>query len=241
MRFPVPRLATAAALAMTSGAALAGSLGVGPTRIELDARTPVQTLTVQNTGSSPSLVQLDVHLWKQAETEDQLTPTTALVATPRVFELEPGASRVVRIGLRDPRPGAIESAYRVYVREVQPAAAAAGVQLRFLMQVGVPVFVTPDVAGSKAELAWRLDAANPHCRRIAIVNRGLKRERILGLEYREGGRTVWRSDAPQYLLAGSRRFLNDAPCLTSVPDTASELRVRTERGEVAPARASGDE
>ena len=76
--------------------AVAGSLRVGPTRLDLSARHPIAVLEVQNTGDQGTLAQLDAFLWTQAGTVDLLEPTADLITTPLVINLAPGETRLVR-------------------------------------------------------------------------------------------------------------------------------------------------
>jgi fimbrial chaperone protein len=221
----------AALCGFAAASAHAGSLGVGPTRIELDAATRVQALTVQNTGSVATLIQVDTHRWQQSDKGDDLSPAPELAATPRVFELKPGETRIVRVGLRDQKPLASEGTYRLYVREVQNAEAGDGAQLRYLMQVGVPVFISPAGPAGTAAIGWTLDQDTAGCARLRLVNDGKRRARLLAIDYREKGQSVWRSEAPQYLLAGTRRAIPAAPCLDPANGSAGELVVHTESGE----------
>src|SRR5689334_4871472 len=114
---------------------VAGSLRVGPTRLELSARHPVAVLEVQNTGDQATLAQLDAFLWTQAGTVDLLESTAELITTPLVINLAPGETRQVRIGLREPNRAMVEHSYRVFVREVPPAALAES-GLRFAVRIG---------------------------------------------------------------------------------------------------------
>ena len=74
-----------AAVAGLPAVVAAGSLRVGPTRLDLSARQPVAVLEVQNTGDTPTLTQLDTFDWTQSGRGDELQPTWNLIATPVVM------------------------------------------------------------------------------------------------------------------------------------------------------------
>ena len=123
----------------------AGSLRVGPTRLDLSAQRPVAVLEVQNSGPAPTLVQVDLLDWSQDGRGDVLTPTRDLVATPLVLNLASGESRVIRVGLRTANRSDAERSYRLFVREV-PAAFSDGANLKFAVRIGVPIFAAPSEA-----------------------------------------------------------------------------------------------
>jgi fimbrial chaperone protein len=132
-------VATLAAALPTLG--LAGSLSVGPTRVDLSDKNKVQVVTVRNTGAEPTLVQLDTVEWTRDEAGDHHGATTHLLATPAVFELQPGQQRQVRIGLRNGEQVAQQMSYRLYLRELRPTAAVTSATLQFALRIGIPVYV----------------------------------------------------------------------------------------------------
>jgi P pilus assembly chaperone PapD len=229
--------------------AVAGSLRVGPTRLELSARHPVAVLEVQNTGDQPSFVQLDAFLWTQAGTVDLLESTTQLITTPLVVNLAPGATRLVRVGLREPagptgQPNrtTLERSYRVFVREVPPAARAES-GLRFAVRIGVPVFALPGESHRTAagggrtldELTWRWLPGGPMgqpdlhgCASVQLFNPSARHDRVLAAEIRNAsGEVLWRASEPVYVLAESKRSLQPALCAPSLKE-ATTLRLTTE-------------
>ncbi len=122
-------------------ASFAGSLSVGPTRVDLSRGTPLAVVMVRNTGVSPTIVQVDTVNWSRDESgQDTFSETRALIATPAVFELQPGQQREVRVGVRDRSQAAVNSSFRLYLREVNPTAVAANT-LQFALRIGIPVYV----------------------------------------------------------------------------------------------------
>ena len=219
--------------------AVAGSLRVGPTRLDLSPGHPVAVLEVQNTGDAATLAQLDTFAWTQAGAGDLLEPTTDLVTTPLVLNLAPGETRYVRVGLRERTRLPAERSYRLFVREVAPTFLAES-GLRFALRVGVPVFVLPAsvetrpgaVIGSQ-ELSWRWVADIGGCVNVQLINPSLRHDRILAAEIMSAsGEVLWRASEPAYVLAQSRRSLQPVLCAPSVKEAVT-LRLTTDSGAIS--------
>jgi fimbrial chaperone protein len=207
-------------------AATAGSLRVGPTRIDLSPRHPVAVLEVENTGDSATLAQVDTLAWTQNAGEESLEPTPELIATPLVMNLAPGATQKVRVGLRE-LPGA-ERSYRVIVGEVTPTfVASAG--LRFAVRVSVPVFASnrdprPGSPQEAPVLNWKLRPDIEGCGRIELGNESDHHEHVIHAELLAAdGRPLWDSSSPDYVLAGAQRSLSPPVC---TPTSSQDLQLR---------------
>src|SRR6202023_844337 len=115
----------------------AGSLWVGPTRIELTREHPVAVLEVRNDNPAPTIVQVERMSWAQDGGTERYAPTSLLIATPPVFELAAGITQTVRVALRDSQQLPAEEAFRIYVREVPRVPAEPSSGLQFALRVGV--------------------------------------------------------------------------------------------------------
>lgn len=225
-------------------AATAGSLRVGPTRVDLSPRHPVAVLEVENTGDSATLAQVDALAWTQNGGEESLEPTPELLATPLVMNLAPGETQKVRVGLRELAGAGNERSYRVIVGEVKPTfVASAG--LSFAVRISVPVFASnrgPQTAGAQdtAALNWRLRRDIEGCGRVEISNESdyhahVIRAELIGAD----GQMLWNSEAPDYVLAGSQRTLAPPVCMPASP-RGVQLRLTTEsRSVTLPPPAGG--
>jgi fimbrial chaperone protein len=209
-------------------AAAAGSLRVGPTRVDLSPRHPVAVLEVENTGDSATLAQVDRLAWSQNAGEESLEPTPDLIATPLVMNLAPGATQKVRVGLRDLGGPGIERSYRVIVGEVTPTfVASAG--LRFAVRVSVPVFAStreprPGSAQEAPVLNWKLRPDIEGCGRIEVSNESDHHEHVIYAELlAAAGRPLWDSGSPDYVLAGAQRSLTPPVC---APASSQNLQLR---------------
>lgn len=119
------------------------SIKISPTRIDLSAREKIATLIVSSPNSSPILIQTELLRWTQENGEDIYTPTERLAVLPSAFSILPGQKQQLRIALQHP-PGDVESAYRLYVREVV-SGNEPGYQggLKIALRIGIPIFVEP--------------------------------------------------------------------------------------------------
>jgi fimbrial chaperone protein len=228
------RVLLATCLTVLPLAVLAGSLRVGPTRIDLSVRRPVVALEVQNSADAATLAQVDVFAWTQEGAGDVLVPTTDVIATPLVINLAPGETRVVRVGLREPNRTAIERSYRLFVREVAPTFVP-GTGLQFALRIGVPVFTLPADArpgtvSAAPELGWRWIPDINGCATVQLSNPSARHDRVLVAQMSSrGGEVLWRSAEPAYVLAASRRSLSPALCPPSLKEVVT-LRLEMESG-----------
>lgn len=213
MPSPSPALFAALAFAFIADAAASG-LQVAPTGLEFTGDAAAQALWLTNTGDAELRAQVRVFDWTQADGEDRLAPTQALVASPPMVVLAPGQRQLVRVIRAGSGTAAgHEHAYRLLVDELPQATQPAGVQ--YVLRYSVPVFIEPgaDAAPAATSLAWsaRLDGA------VLVLeagNRAARRAQVAGVEllapdaaplelvpgllgYVLGGSTMrWSVDAP---------------------------------------------
>ncbi len=195
-----------ASLLASSMPALAGSFSVSPVRLALSAKQPVASVVVRNDGSEPSVVQLEVVGWAQSSTEDVYDSTTELLATPPIFTVPPGGSRVVRIGLRRPPDPSRELTYRLFMQELPPPMTAEFRGMRMTLRIGVPVFVAAN-AKSKPELKWRTAAAADGKIKLSLANSGNEHVKIADVELtaNDGTHSTGVQRVSTYVLPGQSR------------------------------------
>ncbi len=158
-------IAAALSLVLAIGSAEArGHLQTRQTGIELPAGTRAGRLVLANTGDARLAAQIRVYAWTQDGNEDQLNPSTDLMASPPIVEIAADAEQLVRLVRPADGPVAREQAYRVVVDELpgDPGAtegSAVAVRMRFL----IPVFVRATDPAPIA-LECRLEAAALACR-----------------------------------------------------------------------------
>jgi fimbrial chaperone protein len=149
---------------------MAGGLAVQPVRVFMDAGRTTESIQVRNEGDHPLPLQLRAYEWRQDdEGKDQYQPTEELIFFPRIMTLEPGAQRIVRIGVRGMAPEG-EHCYRLYLEELPEPSTMPATGLRTLLRIGVPVFRRPaslEFAGEVAGLSLE------DCRvSFKVVNQG---------------------------------------------------------------------
>ena len=145
-----------AALVAACAAANAANFTVTPVRVELSSMQRSVALTVRNdTSDEPVVVQLSTVAWSQKEGEDVYAPTTDVIATPPIFTLAPGATQVVRVGLRHPQAAEHEVSYRLYMREVPPAPKPGFAGVRIALEMDLPIFAKPQTSIAP-KLHWKM-------------------------------------------------------------------------------------
>ena len=202
---------------------------VSPLRVQFTAAREVKKLTIHNPGDQPVRIQLTTTRWEQDDNgADRDTDTRELLATPPVFELAPGASQLVRVGLRRaPEPGR-ELAYHLYVRELPPAGTPE-MGVRFRLQHAVPVFVrgAPELAPI---MQWRLEPAAEGLPRLMLSNPGTAHARITAVQLATlpGGEVLLDWTGVLYALAGEA--IDSSLLLRGAAPSGSALRLSVQHG-----------
>ncbi|QHI98829.1 fimbria/pilus periplasmic chaperone [Xylophilus rhododendri] len=185
-----------------AGSAGAGSLAVNPVRLTLATGQTAAALTVRNDGAAPALVQLETLDWSQQDGSEVLAPSRELLATPPIFTVAPGASQVVRVGLRSAAvPRAVERSFRLLLKEIPPPPQADARGLQMALHLSLPVFLQP-VGTAKPILQW--EAARQGAQlRLSARNAGnthvqISKVALQGIDWPP-------KTAAAYLLAGQRR------------------------------------
>lgn len=199
------------ALMMAMGTAQAGSFQVDPVSLTLTRQKPVGVLHIRNTGTRPTVVQVEVKVWSQSDGKDSYAAATEVLATPPIVRLAPGAVQVIRIGLRHPAAGTDERAYRVFLREVPPPPEPGFKGLQMALRISLPMFVPPATPG-KPVLQWHLSPAADGKLRISVTNRGTVHAHLSQIALQKTGASALpMRNHVIYVLAGSTRtWLVDA-------------------------------
>lgn len=141
--------------------ARAGSFTINPVRVTLSATQAVAAVTVRNAGTEPTVIQLETSSWNQHDGQDALASTAEVLATPPILTVPPGASRIIRVGLRRPADSQRELTYRLFLREVPPPEPISQ-GLRVALLLSMPIFVVPPrmPAPQMQWHAWRTQDGN---------------------------------------------------------------------------------
>ena len=201
-------LASAFMLAQIAGA---GTFGVSPIRLEMEGGVRTGLITVTNTDSDTMRFQVEASRWTQdGDGKDVYSRTTDLNYYPRILEIKPGESRVIRAGVKVPAIKR-EKTYRIFIRELpkedQPSDAA---KVTVYMRFGVPVFMKPpnmvnsgklsDISLEDGDLSMRVEnSGNVHFKIDKINISGLSAD---GTPVFSNSITGW------YVLEGTSRIYN---------------------------------
>jgi len=147
--------------ALVSLAAVAGEYSVSPMRISFDREATSSVVTLNNSGSDRMSFQISVMEWTQdADGRDRYAPSSEVIFFPKILTLQPGESRVVRVGVQA-IPGKTERTFRLFIeplpatiKEPLPPGTHISVNLRFAL----PIFVKPPARAPAGEI----DAAAVH-------------------------------------------------------------------------------
>jgi fimbrial chaperone protein len=193
-------------LLVAHAASGAGSLRVAPTRLDLPQDRRAVALTITNTGSTATLMQLELKHWSQAAGADDYSPADDLVVSPPIFTLDAGAEQVVRVGRRNDRARSTgEVAWRLFVQEVPtPASATPQRELNVILRVGIPIFATP-LDAPQASLEWHLQCRAGSPPMLLAVNRGGRALRLDELKVHAG--EAEHKERAVYVLAGATRMV----------------------------------
>ncbi len=133
--------------------AIAASLQVSPTTIEVNAPGATSSVSLVNPTPQPISVQVRVFKWTQTNGQERLEPTNDLVASPPFVTLPPSANYAVRLVRTATRPVQGEETYRLVIDELpQPGRLKAGA-ITLLLRQSLPVFFeAPDMR--PAQVSW---------------------------------------------------------------------------------------
>jgi len=192
-----------ALLGLGSLPALAGSFSVSPMRISLSSAKPVAALVVHNDSDEPTVVQLELVGWAQADDADVYAETADVLATPPILNVPAGGSRVVRIGMRRTPDRDRELTYRLFIQEVPPPLGADFQGMRMTLRVGVPVFIA-SAQKPKSQLQWRSVAASDGGVKLTLTNSGTEHLKITDFELTaaDGERSSGVQHVSTYVLPG---------------------------------------
>ncbi|WP_442756123.1 molecular chaperone [Methylocystis sp. JAN1] len=135
--------------------AMAASLSVSPTKLEIFSPQQAGALTLRNMGEKAITGQVRVFAWRQENGEEILEATDAVVASPPMIEVHPGADYTIRVVRAAQAPVVGEEAYRLVVDEVPDAAARRNGVIALAIRYVIPLFFDSPEAG-QARLAWSL-------------------------------------------------------------------------------------
>ncbi len=196
-------LAAALVFVLTGSAAGAQSLSVLPVNIFFPAGQKAATLTVTNQGKSETAVQIRAYGWNQQDGNDQqLTSTDAVLMSPPLATIAPGASQVVRLILRQ-APQDREAAYRILVDQIPPPAEPGIVHI--VLRLSIPIFAMP-ATRVLPHLRFHTESEGEKLYLVG-TNDGLSHELVRDIVLTTSGGRQLKEEASisPYILAGATR------------------------------------
>lgn len=224
------RLVMLAALA-AAGTATAGSFQVSPVRIELTPTAPTAAITVRNESTTEAVViQSRPMNWTQQDGKDVYVPSTALIATPPIFTLQPGATQTVRVGLRKAEPGDVQQTFRIYLTEVPPPPKPGFQGLQVSLNIGIPIFIAPRTR-TGGEPLWRAVVAEDGRIEVSAKNPANTHVQVLEFNLHDGAESpVATTQEPRYILPG--QTVTWRLPKTRAPGAALRVKGRTDSGDI---------
>ncbi|NBW07402.1 MAG: molecular chaperone [Caulobacteraceae bacterium] len=209
--------------------ALADSLEIGPTRLQMVGPERTTTLTIRNANDTPANIQIRALDWSQSDGTDQYSPSTLLLASPPQVSLAPGESQVIRVVIETLPAADREHAFRLMIDQIPSEQSPGGAGVRTAVRALVPVFVTATVA-DRPSLQWRA-VRNGTTVTLTVVNAGPAHDRIVGAAVTADGAPIG-DPIEGYVLADAQRSWT----LEGVPGDARSLSIAGE-GEFGEVRA----
>jgi fimbrial chaperone protein len=199
--------AACAALACVGIAApaAAGSFQVNPVNLTLPADRQSTSLTIRNNDSAPVAVRVETFGWSQQEGRDVYSATTDVIVSPAIFTIAPGATQLIRVGLR----ARSAKAYRVIFAEIPRRQSTDSIQVA--LRLNLPLYLA-SAAGAKPALSWTLRRSPSGDMVVEGRNAGAVQAQVLGLEVEdgEGRRTILSQDMGVILPASTRDWKTGA-------------------------------
>lgn len=206
-------------LALIAPLASAGAYSVHPVKLSLSATQPATTLRVHNRAQAPVTLQLAAKHWTHSGDSDELTDTRDLIAVPPVFTMAPGATQIVRVGLRHTDSVQEETPYRLLLQEI-PGSATQGLQLA--LNMSLPVFIAP-AQPHTAKPVWSLHRNDTDSLSVAVENQGNAHFKFTHWRLRSNNRDISAGEKLRYVLPGERREWTISPA--TLPNSGDEVEL----------------
>ena len=129
--------------------ASAGTLQVNPVLLEISANRRTATVTLRNQEATAVTIRAYPLEWRQADGNESYAETSAVIVSPPIFTIAPGATQLIRVGLRS--PSGARQAYRLIIEEVPDASPSNGI--RVALRLNIPLYAMMP-AGQASALSW---------------------------------------------------------------------------------------
>lgn len=189
------------AAALAPAPASAASFSVNPVNIILPSDRQAASLTLTNSGAAPVSVRVLTYGWTQVDGGDVHTPTDNVIASPPIFTIAPGATQLVRVGLKA-RPQA--GAYRVIFEEI-PRQEPTGTGIQVHLRLNLPLYLVPE-GGGQPMLSWRAWQDSNGDLFVEGRNSGSAHRQVIELWAEQGGKRQRLSRQMGVVLPASARL-----------------------------------
>lgn len=191
-------------VAMSPLQAMAGSIRVTPTKVELGTDGRAASVKIKNEGDQPTTIQVLPMPWISAE--DRSSTVQEILIVPPVFEIPAGGEQTVRLAARGLEAETAEKAYVLNFKEVVDSAQIEGSGLAFVLNVELPLFVVPRSA--KPEAIWTLQKTPEGQPSLRLANMGNAHLRVgsFSLSKQSGGEPIVEERRAAYALAGEENI-----------------------------------
>ena len=210
-------------LATCASAALAGSFGISPVGLSLPANRSASSVTIENTGDAPIVIQGKTLGWTQEAGKNVRVESRDLILNPPLFQLAPGEKQLVRIASRKGPPRETEAAYRVVFTEIlsKEAPHQDGLSFRIALAQDIPVYIEPATPAARPQVRWEAQRT-PGGYRVTVFNSGQRHYRLTNVRLSIAEAQPQQQVGIVVALAQSS-FAIDIPA--SVPRTAATIRL----------------
>jgi fimbrial chaperone protein len=226
-------LCTAALL--LPGMATAADWEIEPVRIALSQSQQTAAITLKNTSSQPTSIQVQVVAWTQVDGKDVYESSRELLVSPPIVTIAPNSEQIIRAALRRPADPDLELSYRINLQELPPAPVAGFMGVNVAMRVGLPVFVEPLKGKTAPKMQWRVQQMPNTQLKVSLQNQGKSHVQVTDFSlYLPGGNQAVAGEAAStYIMPGqSHEWLLSIAANTKVPGGRLQLRAFTDAGDV---------
>ncbi len=196
------------AIGGAAGPARAAAVVIWPIDPVIGPQDSSTILWLENRGTTPVTLQVRTFGWRQPDGDEVLDRQDAVVASPPIATVAPGARQLVRV-IRRTRAPVAEAAYRLLIDELPPPPAEGGPDtavaagLRVQMRYSIPLFAHTAPPGTPRLVARIVQTATG--RSVMIHNDGIGHARLTDLiaVARDGHERVVRAGLAGYVLPGA--------------------------------------
>lgn len=147
------------------------SLGITPVHVHFAPGEKIEMVTFKNKSSDPLTLQTQVFQWSQKDGKNIYTPTKAVVTSPVMFKMMPGAKQLLRIALRNSANATSnqQQTYRIFFTQILPTQVKqmAPEQVNTKLKISLPIFIDLD---PKAEVVKLM--AKKTSQGVQLINAG---------------------------------------------------------------------